>query len=218
MQNNWMQPPRSAPGERFAQATNPNIIQSAAKLDRTPELRVDTWKEFDQNIITHSAAHHLMAIDDLVQRLGYARVSDVARQLNITRGSVSISLRPLRKAGLVEMDENHHLRLSAQGNALVAAIKTKRHLMQRLLADILGVGDEQAEIDACKLEHLVSNQTAQRLLSFLRFLDSEAGRGPDIVRAWHAHESQCQHAAGSCPSCGDECLADTLNRPESTRE
>jgi len=175
---------------------------------------VDTWKEFDQNIITHSAAHHLMAISDLVQRLGYARVSDVARALNITRGSVSISLRPLRKAGLVEMDENHHLRLSEQGTALVAAIKTKRHLMQRLLADILGVADEQAEIDACKLEHLVSNQTAQRLLSFLRFLDSDAGLGRDFVQAWNAYESQCQHAAGTCPSCTDECLADTLNRSE----
>lgn len=36
---------------------------------------MDTWKEFDQNIITHRAAHHLMAIDDLVSRLGYAAAS-----------------------------------------------------------------------------------------------------------------------------------------------
>ena len=49
---------------------------------------MDAWKEFDQNVVSHSAAHHLMAVDDLVQRLGYARVSDVARRLSITRGSV----------------------------------------------------------------------------------------------------------------------------------
>ena len=174
---------------------------------------MDTWKEFDQNIITHSAAHHLMAIDDLVAHLGYARVSDVARQLNITRGSVSISLRPLKKAGLVEQDENHHLRLSEHGQALVAAIKTKRHLMQRLLAEILGVNNDQAEIDACKLEHLVSNQTAQRLLSFLRFLDSNAGRGGEFVQAWRAFELACERAPAACPSCGAECLADKIERP-----
>ena len=171
---------------------------------------MDTWKKFDQNVITHNAAHHLMAIDDLINKLGYARVSDVARQLHITRGSVSISLRPLKKADLVLQDENRHLRLSETGQALVAAVKTKRHLMQRLLAEILGVVPEQAEIDACKLEHLVSNQTAQRLLSFLRFLDSDELGGEKFVTAWRAYESACPHEPTDCPSCQTDCLADQL--------
>lgn len=128
---------------------------------------METWKEFEQNEITHSAAHHLMAIDDLVQRYGYARVSDVARQLSITRGSVSISLQPLKKAGLILQDEHRHLRLSAHGQALVDGIKAKRTLMQRLLADVLNVPAEQAEIDACKVEHLISDMTADRVRAFL---------------------------------------------------
>jgi DtxR family transcriptional regulator, Mn-dependent transcriptional regulator len=158
---------------------------------------VDTWKEFDQNVITHSAAHHLMAISELIGQYGYARVSDVARVLNITRGSVSISLQPLKKIGLVLQDENRHLRLSAEGQALVAAICTKRHLMQRLLAEVLGVEPAQAEIDACKLEHLVSNATAQQLLSFLSFLDSSAGRGHEFVEAWRAAPGGPDGAAAS---------------------
>ena len=80
---------------------------------------MDTWKEFDHNVITHSAAHHLMAVDDLIQSLGYARVSDVARVLGITRGSVSISLKPLREAGLLVQDDNKHLKLSDRGRQLV---------------------------------------------------------------------------------------------------
>jgi Mn-dependent DtxR family transcriptional regulator len=178
---------------------------------------VDIWKEFDQNIITHSAAHHLMAIDDLISSLGYARVSDIARQLNITRGSVSISLRPLKKAGLVEQDENRHLRLSERGHALVAAIKTKRHLMQRLLADVLGVDHDQAEIDACKLEHLVSNQTAHRLLAFMRFLDSDAKRGQGFVEAWHTFEHGCERRPEGCPSCENACLAQQIAELEDDR-
>lgn len=172
---------------------------------------MDVWKEFDQNVITHSAAHHLMAIDALIQRLGYARVSDIARQLNITRGSVSISLGPLKKAGLVEQDENRHLRLSGQGQHLVDAIKTKRHLMERLLAEVLGVPQEQAEIDACKLEHLVSNATAQRLLSFLRFLDSAAGRGKEFVDAWRAADIECEQPPVQCPTCDEGCLAHKIS-------
>lgn len=171
---------------------------------------MDTWKEFDQNIITHSAAHHLMAIDDLINKLGYARVSDIARQLNITRGSVSISLRPLKKAELVLQDENRHLRLSETGQELVSAIKTKRRLVQRFLAEVLGVATSQAEIDACKLEHLVSNEAARRLLAFLRFLDTPGSDAERFVRAWQAADDECAAGPSACPNCQTECLAEHL--------
>lgn len=174
---------------------------------------MDVWKEYDQNVISHSAAHHLMAIDDLVGRLGYARVSDVARQLNITRGSVSITLGGLKREGLVVQDENRHLRLSERGQALVATIKAKRHLMQRLLAEVLGVHPEQAEIDACKLEHLISNGTAQRILAFLRFLEAEDGRGAAVLAAWHAHHGACPHDPDTCPTCREACLSEAIQPP-----
>jgi DtxR family Mn-dependent transcriptional regulator len=167
---------------------------------------VRTWKEFDANVVTHSAAHHLMAIDELIRRLGYARVSDVARQLNITRGSVSISLQPLKKAGLIIQDENRHLRLSEHGQELVDAIKTKRQIVQRLFAELLGVGPEQAEIDACKLEHLVSNETARRLISFLRFLDSHPQAATDFMAAWQASDPTCGREPSGCPTCDTSCL------------
>lgn len=173
---------------------------------------IDTWKEFDHNVITHSAAHHLMAIDDLFSKLGYARVSDIARELGITRGSVSISLRTLKDNGLVLQDENRHLRLSARGQALVDSIKTKRVLMHRLFADVLGVPGEQADIDACKLEHLVSNRTAQRLVSFLRFLDSDTRAARSFRESWQAFEAACTHEPDACPTCETGCMADKLNR------
>ena len=171
---------------------------------------MDTWKEFDQNIVSHSAAHHLMAVDDLVQRLGYARVSDVARRLGITRGSVSISLQPLKKAGLVVQDENRHLRLSERGQTLVDAIKAKRHLAQRLFADVLGVDPEQAEIDACKMEHLVSKNTARRLDSFLSFLEAKPSIGRKLLAAWREYDQNNEHDADSCPICKAERIADSI--------
>ena len=64
------------------------------------------WKEFEENQLTHSAAHYLMTIEDLLADNGYARVTDVAKRLNITRGSASIGLKPLKKRELVLEDEN----------------------------------------------------------------------------------------------------------------
>lgn len=171
---------------------------------------MEIWKEFDHNVVSHSAAHHLMAVDDLMQRFGYARVSDVARALNITRGSVSISIRPHIEAGLILQDENHHLRLSPTGQALVDGIKTKRMLMQRLFHEVLGVPPVQAEIDACKLEHLLSNETAQRLVSFTRFLDSRHPAVLALKAAWASSEKECAHSPAACPSCETSCMAETV--------
>jgi DtxR family Mn-dependent transcriptional regulator len=179
---------------------------------------VQTWKEFDANIITHSAAHHLMAIDDLIQRLGYARVSDIARQLNITRGSVSISLQPLKKAGLIVQDENRHLRLSEMGQQLVDAVKTKRQVVRRLLNDVLGVEQTQAEIDACKLEHLISNEAARRLVSFLRFMDSAPEKTSQFLARWREFDPSCAGETEACPTCEIECLARSVASPETERK
>lgn len=178
---------------------------------------VNTWKEFDQNVITHSAAHHLMAIDDLFGRLGYARVSDIARRLNITRGSVSISLQPLKKAGLIIQDENRHLRLSATGQALVAGIKSKHEVVHRLLSEVLRVAPEQAEIDACKLEHLLSNETARRMSAFLRFLDADGGRGREFVAAWRVAAEQCAPMPSQGPRCDTERPSQTIDPHQPTQ-
>lgn len=171
---------------------------------------MDTWKEFDHNVITHSAAHHLMAVDDLIQSLGYARVSDVARVLGITRGSVSISLKPLREAGLLVQDDNKHLKLSERGRQLVAQIKTKRHLFERLLSHVLGVEHEQAEIDACKIEHLLSNESAQRMVSFLKYVDSENQKAREFLAGWAEFDPTCGHMKSACPSCKNGCLAENV--------
>ena len=173
-------------------------------------MPVDTWKEFDQNVISHSAAHHLMAVDDLVGRLGYARVSDVARQLGITRGSVSISLKPMKEAGLILQDENRHLRLSPVGQRLVDAVKTKRTLIQRLLAEVLAVEPEQAEIDACKVEHLTSNKTARQLVAFFRFLDDHKAEADKLLDLWRSYDRECNHRPTECPTCGEKCMVEDV--------
>lgn len=129
---------------------------------------MEIWKEFEANELTHSAAHHLLAIHELgAQYGGWARVSDIARSLGITRGSVSINLRGLKKRGLVEADEHHMVRLSREGEQYVAALIAKKTALRRFLHEVLGVSEMQAEIDSCKIEHLVSEETLSRLTEFL---------------------------------------------------
>lgn len=134
---------------------------------------MDTWKSFDKNL-THSAVHHLVAIADLIDDYGYARVSDVARALEITRGSVSLTLKRLHELGLVEKDDRRFLGLSPAGRRIADSTRLKKQLMMRLFTDVLGVDPEHADEDTCKIEHLVSNATTRRASEVLEFLDSGA--------------------------------------------
>src|SRR6185369_10171915 len=129
---------------------------------------VETWKEFEANELTHSAAHHLIAIHEQGSEYGgWARVSDIAKDLCITRGSVSINLRALKKRGYVITDEHRMVKLSAKGLEVVQSVKTKKAAFKTFLTDVLGVSEPQAEIDSCKIEHLISQETSDRLAHFV---------------------------------------------------
>lgn len=133
-------------------------------MDSTMEV----WKEFGENEITHSAAHHLLAIQELTTKRGYARVTDVAKFLEITTGSASTNLKGLKQKGYVIEDENRFLALSEEGTKIAEAILVRRNVVEDFLIRVLKVNPKIAEIDACKTEHLLSMETTNKMASFAR--------------------------------------------------
>jgi Mn-dependent DtxR family transcriptional regulator len=128
---------------------------------------MEVWKQFEENSITHSAAHHLLAVMELREKRGYARVTDVAKHLHITTGSASTNLKSLKSRGLIAEDENRFLTLSNEGESLAHAVIARKKVLERFLIDVLKVHPEQAEIDACKTEHLISAETTRKLQAFV---------------------------------------------------
>ncbi len=173
---------------------------------------METWKEFEANELTHSAAHHLLAIYEVgLPYGGWARVSDIARKLDITRGSVSINLRALRKRGWIETGEHHLVRLSPRGTKAVQAVMAKRAIVQAFLADVLGTPAAQAAIDSCKVEHLISDATGQRLARFTRFLTSCDPSAKAVLAHFRSAPDECPESR-TCDVCKGHCLIDELER------
>ena len=138
------------------------------------ESTKDVWKEFAENKISHSGAHHLLAIYELTEKRGYARVTDVARFLDITTGSASTNLKSLKSRGLVVEDENRFVSLSEDGSQLAVLILKRREVLIDFFTSVLGVDPGQAEIDACKTEHLLSMQTTEKMQAFARSFNKAA--------------------------------------------
>lgn len=125
------------------------------------------WKEFDENKVTHSAAHYLFAIEDLLEENGYARAVDISRKLNITAGSCSVGLKSLIKKNLIIEDENRFLRLSETGEDIVKDMHRNRETFTSFFRDILWIKEVEAVINACKIEHLISSKIGKKLEKYI---------------------------------------------------
>jgi DtxR family Mn-dependent transcriptional regulator len=125
------------------------------------------WKEFDHNPITHSVGHYLSCVYDLKNKNGYARLTDVAKCLEISPGSCSTTIKSIIKKGLITEDKNKFLSLTDKGTEITEAIKNNSFLLKKFFQEVLKVDEHQAEIDACKMEHLLSLETAEKLKKFL---------------------------------------------------
>jgi DtxR family Mn-dependent transcriptional regulator len=132
----------------------------------------DSWKKFDQSELTHSGIHHLVAISRLLKEYGYARAIDIANFLNITRASVSITTHKLKDKGYITEDKNKFLKLSAKGEEIVNSVLSKRKIVRQFFKEVLHLADSEAEENACKIEHLLSEDSGKQLISFMGFFMS----------------------------------------------
>lgn len=117
--------------------------------------------------ITESVADYLEAIMVLQTQKPHVRAIDIANYFGYSRPTVSQTLKTFRAKGYVEVGEDGFVLLTEKGRQ-IAQDTYDRHL---LLTDILmaiGVSEENAKIDACKLEHDISDETYQCLQAFYK--------------------------------------------------
>ena len=109
-----------------------------------------------------SGEDYLEAILVLKNKLGMVRSVDVARHLEVTKPSVCHAVATLRDGGFLTMDEGYFLHLTDVGREVAEQIYEKhRFFTDRLIA--AGVDPETAERDACRIEHVISDESFQRL-------------------------------------------------------
>ena len=108
--------------------------------------------------IHESAEDYLEAILLLKEQLGLVRSIDVARHMHYTKPSISIAMKRLRESGYVEIDGAGFITLLPPGQEIAQRIYTRHRLLTRFLTH-LGVSEEVAAADACKVEHDLSEET-----------------------------------------------------------
>lgn len=112
--------------------------------------------------IHESAEDYLEAILILRERQGSVRSIDIVHQLELTKPSVSVAMKRFRENGYIEMDADGFITLLPPGEEIAQRIYDRHKLLTKFLV-ALGVSEETAAADACKMEHDLSDETFEKI-------------------------------------------------------
>jgi len=116
--------------------------------------------------IYESSEDYLEMMLMLREKKGYIKSVDIAKQLGVTKPSVSYAVKKLRENGYISMEKNGEIHLSPSGEEI--ALKTyEKHKMLVTFLKTLGISEETAKIDACKIEHDLSDESVRAINSYL---------------------------------------------------
>ncbi len=112
--------------------------------------------------IHESAEDYLETILILHERLGQVRSIDIVNEMEFSKPSVSVAMKKLRENGYIEMDGNLFITLTDAGREIAERIYARHRLLKKVLMAI-GVDEETAAEEACKIEHNITEDTYNRI-------------------------------------------------------
>ncbi len=115
-----------------------------------------------------SGEDYLETIYLLTLKNPYVRSVDVANALGYSKASVSRAVRILREEGLIAIAEDGSIRLTRAGSQKAEQVYERHTLIMAFFSQCLGVNAVTAEKDACKIEHVISEETYLRLRAFMQ--------------------------------------------------
>lgn len=113
-----------------------------------------------------SSENYLETIFVLSKKKGNVKSIDIVRELGYSKPSVSVAMKNLKNKDLIEVDQDGYITLTDQGLEIAHKIY-ERHIVISNLLERLGVSKDVAAEDACKLEHVISEESFQAIKRYI---------------------------------------------------
>ena len=94
----------------------------------------------------------------ILQEKGEVRSIDIAHDMGFSKPSISVAMKKLKEARLIDIDKHGYISLTKEGHIIADKVYERHIVLKKILIDI-GVDPKQAEKDACKIEHVISEET-----------------------------------------------------------
>ena len=117
--------------------------------------------------IYESAEDYLERILILQEEKGEVRSIDIAHDMGFSKPSISVAMKKLKEAGLIDIDQHGFITLTKEGHVIADKVYERHKVLKKVLIDI-GVDPKQAEKDACKVEHVISEETFEAIKKHMK--------------------------------------------------
>ncbi len=124
--------------------------------------------------LSYSQEDYLEEIYNQVLKNGHAKVTGISAALNVKKASVTAALIQLAQKKLINYEPYAPITLTAEGEKLAHSILEKHKSMTAFFKDILLLNEEEASENACKMEHILSDELYKRFLQLYAFLKEYA--------------------------------------------
>ena len=117
--------------------------------------------------IQESAENYLEAILVIGKRKGYVRSIDIANELSVSKPSVSVAMKSFKNEGYILVNESGEIILTDKGKEIAEKVYERHNVIANALI-IMGVSEDTAYEDSCKIEHVISDETFKKLKEFIK--------------------------------------------------
>ena len=129
--------------------------------------------------INESAENYLETILMLQRKNGYVRSIDIANELSFSKPSVSVAMKNFKEKGYITIDEAKGIELTPAGLKIAEDVFERHEVVASALMAI-GVDEETAYEDSCKIEHFISDKSIEKIKLYLQNTQTTKSRSGDI--------------------------------------
>jgi DtxR family Mn-dependent transcriptional regulator len=149
-----------------------------------------------------SMEDYLEAIAKLAEKRKAVRVKQLSDRLGVKMPSVTSALKKLSEQELVEHERYGRIKLTQEGRKLARDVISRHEALTRFFGRALGIDGKTAEEDACRIEHVISPLSMERLAKFVEFIDACPQGGTNFPSRYGYY---LEH--GALPEdCSNRCL------------
>ncbi len=129
-----------------------------------------------------SVEDYIEAIHEIIKDKQAVRAKDIAKRLGVANPSVSGALKHMSELGLINYAPYDVITLTAKGEKTAHEVIKKHEVLTSFFMEIFALSPQEAEAEACKVEHAISGKILRNFVSFMEFVRSDTAMAKCIAR------------------------------------
>lgn len=134
--------------------------------------------------LSRSQEDYLEEIRNQVIERGFAKVTDISKALNVKKASVTGALNALSARRLINYEPYSKITLTEEGEIFAKEIMLKHENLRDFFENILGLSKTEASENACRMEHIVSEEFFANFVKFSRFIRDYGAKNPEFLNEY----------------------------------